>query len=557
MTADGERYQEAVKKPLDEMEKQRILNDFMEQKMTKLSHRAIAFSYCDMPSENFEHLMREMQGDIDDTHEIEALERDQVFLALVGLKDPVRDNIKKVVSKASEAGVTVRLISGDNLSTTSAVAVDTGILTNEEFERVGSGQSGIAMDASEFRQICGDVITRENEVEEGNEPTFTYSLSQNNQQQFDRIIETLKVIGRAEPQDKLRLVAGLKGMRSGMDDDDTPLRRVAVVGEGINDIDAFKAADVSFAVQDGTSMARNNASMILQTNDFDSCMRAVMWGRNIYMNVQRFLQFQITCTLAVLIVVMVSYITMTESVLNPVQLIWINLIMDVLGALALASTRPNTDIASYQAGQGNIMTPQMYRQIFGMMVFMTTIMMIVMYMGKNIFDLDYKTSDQTTENKDKQAHFTLIWNTFIFMQVFNLINCRDVGANKMHGFTGLIRNRLTWFVLLIIIGVQAASCLTFLGVPIFEACAVSGRHFAITVVAASSMLLANSILKFIPNRWIEKLPTVDESKAIGGGSALMGAYDKQSKAKAYTGKQVAAQEAVPMDDDEEDSYKQA
>jgi magnesium-transporting ATPase (P-type) len=291
MTADGERYQEAVKKPLDEMEKQRILNDFMEQKMTKLSHRAIAFSYCDMPSENFEHLMREMQGDIDDTHEIEALERDQVFLALVGLKDPVRDNIKKVVSKAAEAGVTVRLISGDNLSTTSAVAVDTGILTNEEFEKVGSGQSGIAMDASEFRQICGDVITRENEVEEGNEPTFTYSLSQNNQQQFDRIIETLKVIGRAEPQDKLRLVAGLKGMRSGMDDDDTPLRRVAVVGEGINDIDAFKAADVSFAVQDGTSMARNNASMILQTNDFDSCMRAVMWGRNIYMNVQRFLQF--------------------------------------------------------------------------------------------------------------------------------------------------------------------------------------------------------------------------------------------------------------------------
>lgn len=98
---------------------------------------------------------------------------------------------------------------------------------------------------------------------------------------------------------------------------------------------------------------------------------------------------------------MVSYITMTESVLNPVQLIWINLIMDVLGALALASTRPNTDIASYQAGQGNIMTPQMYRQIFGMMVFMTTIMMIVMYMGKNIFDLDYLTSDQTTENKDK------------------------------------------------------------------------------------------------------------------------------------------------------------
>ena len=121
------------------------------------------------------------------------------------------------------------------------------------------------------------------------------------------------------------------------------------------------AANVSFAVQDGSSLARNNASMVLQTNDFDSCMRAVMWGRNIYMNVQRFLQFQITANLSVLIVVIVSYITMTESCLNPVQLIYINLIMDIFGALALAATRPETDLAQFQAGQGNIMSPYMYR----------------------------------------------------------------------------------------------------------------------------------------------------------------------------------------------------
>lgn len=124
-----------------------------------------------------------------------------------------------------------------------------------------------------------------------------------------------------------------------------PSRRVAVVGEGINDIDAFMAANVSFAVQEGSSLARNNASMVLQTNDFDSCMRAVMWGRNIYMNVQRFLQFQITANLSVLIVVIVSYLTLTQSALNPVQLIYINLIMDIFGALALAATRPQTDLA--------------------------------------------------------------------------------------------------------------------------------------------------------------------------------------------------------------------
>lgn len=172
-----------------------------------------------------------------------------------------------------------------------------------------------------------------------------------------------------------------------------PSRRVAVVGEGINDIDAFMAANVSFAVQDGSSLARNNASMVLQTNDFDSCMRAVMWGRNIYMNVQRFLQFQITANLSVLIVVIVSYVTLTQSALNPVQLIYINLIMDIFGALALAATRPMTDLAQFQAGQGNIMTPLMYRQIIGVTLYMIAIMMVVMYSGKNMFDLgDYSNN---------------------------------------------------------------------------------------------------------------------------------------------------------------------
>lgn len=225
-----------------------------------------------------------MEGDIDSEEEIRALEQDQTFLAMVSLKDPVRDNIKKVIAKAIEAKVQLRLISGDNLNTTAAVAVDTGILTREEFEmsKNRDSSSSIAMNASEFRAEVGDVIRTEKEVEDGDEKRYSYSLS--NQQAFNRIIGSLKVIGRAEPEDKLRLVAGLRGMLEHEDDPDSG-RRVAVVGEGINDIEAFQAANVSFAVQDGTSLARNNASMILQTNDFDSCMRAVMWGRNIYMNV--------------------------------------------------------------------------------------------------------------------------------------------------------------------------------------------------------------------------------------------------------------------------------
>jgi len=127
------------------------------------------------------------------------------------------------------------------------------------------------------------VIREQDDVEDGVEATTSYSLSQENQQAFNEsYFGKVKVIGRADPEDKLRLIAALQGVQD-------QVRKVAVVGEGINDLDAFAAADVSFAVADGTSLARNSASMILQTNDFDSCMQAVKWGRNIYMNVRRFL----------------------------------------------------------------------------------------------------------------------------------------------------------------------------------------------------------------------------------------------------------------------------
>jgi len=224
------------------------------------------------------------------------------------------------------------------LGTACKVAHDVGMLSYEEFQSTLSGNDKtVAMEASEFRELVGEVIKTEDAVEDGMEQTYSYQLSESNQNNFNNVVDSLKVIGRAEPEDKLRLVVALKNVQN---DDDVKDRKVGIVGEGINDLDAFKAADVSFAVQSGTSVARNNASMILRTNDFDSCLQAVKWGRNIYMNVRRFLQFQITCNFALIIVMIVSYCTLTEGALNATQLIYINLIMDVLGALALASTRP-------------------------------------------------------------------------------------------------------------------------------------------------------------------------------------------------------------------------
>ena len=178
----------------------------------------------------------------------------------------------------------------------------------------------------------------------------------------------------------------------------------------------------------------------------------------------------------------------------------------------------------------------MYRQIIGITLFQIGIMMVIMYGGKSVFEVDYQASTQTIEDdaegKMKRTHFTLIWNTFIWLQFFNLINCRDVSAEKMHGCEKLHKNFLTWLILLIIAGVQVAGCFTFLGFLIFEARKTEGREFAVCVVAAASVIVANALLKLIPARWIAKMPALDESKALGGGSKLMSAYEKQASAKA-------------------------
>ena len=557
-----------TKETMEDQHKRKVFGE-IKSNMTSKGMRCIALSYADMTVAEFDEVLNSMNGEIDDDDEIARLEgQDQTFLAVVALKDPTRTNIKEVVKTASESRINLFLVSGDDLLTSSAVATDVGIIGQDEFNAIKSGDAyGLAYTGRQFAQLVGDVQEETQVGEEGGEPITTYSLT--NQAEFARIIGQLKIIGRADPETKRRLVAGLKGMNAG-EEDDTKFRRVAVIGEGITDVKAFQAADVSFALQSGTSLARNNASMILRTDDFDSAMRAVMWGRNIFMNIQRFLQFQITCNLSVLIVVMVSYCVRQETVLNPVQLIYINLIMDILGALALASTRPTEEIKTYLAGQGNIMTPFMYRQILGCTLGMVGIMMVIMCADGKIFDLVYKNYDSTIETPNKMCGLTLIFNTFIFLQIFNMINCRDISATKKHGFAGLHRNFLTWIILLVLIAVQFAACFTFLGVPIFETSLnyyvsikvldekvvtgvegeEKGRYFAITVVSAAAILLINALLKLIPQRWISKMPQLDENRAIGSDSKLVSMYDRSAKKTVNTG---GSKAAATNDIDEEES----
>merc|ERR1712051_495304 len=189
-----------------------------------------------------------------------------------------------------------------------------------------------------------------------------------------------------------------------------------------------------------------------------------------------------------------------------------------------------------------------------------------MYAGKSIIGYQYTNATQAIEDTlaghSKMRHFTLIFNTFIFLQFFNLINCRDISAAKLHGFHGLHLNFMTWIVLLIIFGVQFFACFTWLFRPIFETQPVEGRSFAISVCMAASVVLANTLLKFIPEKRIAKMPEINEENAVGKNSFLTRTFDEQSKKKAYVPQSAAAVSNVdesfneePKSGDDNDGFK--
>lgn len=142
---------------MGEDDKQKVLGEMV--KMAKHSHRTIAFSYADMQVREFQQILASMRGDINDEDEIARLEgHNQTFLALIGLKDPVRDNIKKVVETAQNSGINLYLISGDNMHTSAAVATDVGLMTREELNKMGDHYNQVVMDAKDFRREVGNVI---------------------------------------------------------------------------------------------------------------------------------------------------------------------------------------------------------------------------------------------------------------------------------------------------------------------------------------------------------------------------------------------------------------
>lgn len=193
------------------------------------------------------------------------------------------------------------------------------------------------------------------------------------------ILEDVKVLTRANSEDKLFMVIGLKNSQ----------KTVAVTGDGINDTDALEHADVGLSMGSGCSAAKLASSLILTNDDFESAIRAVMWGRNIYHNVGRFLQFQLTVNVSAILLVVFGILFFGECPLSAVQLLWINLIMDTFAAIALSTEPPMEKILkSPPTSRSSILTAPIWRQVLGVSLWNFIIIIILYMFGKYIGGLE-------------------------------------------------------------------------------------------------------------------------------------------------------------------------
>lgn len=331
----------------------------------------------------------------------------------------------------------MRLVSGENLATCKQMALQCGILepmqldADKQLEQNGR----YAINASDLRDIVG--------VQRFGLGLGEEELLPGNQDAFNQLMETLKVVARAEPSDRILILNGLRAKGE----------KVAFVGKGALDLPTLDSAYVSYSVESSAQVIKERSNMGLMDASLSTFINSVIWGRNLYNNIQRFLQFQITCNFSLLVTILVGYIYLTESPLNAVQLLWINIIMEVLATLALSTVPPKPSMmkeAPSKQGE-KLLSQVVWRSIYSIGLWNVIVMSVLIFFGKQMHGLNYGSAVQTTdtyhESSDltfdaeaKKTHMTLLFNTFIFLQVFNMINCRVVGAKDLNVFEHIFDN---------------------------------------------------------------------------------------------------------------------
>ncbi|XP_022538138.2 plasma membrane calcium-transporting ATPase 2 isoform X3 [Astyanax mexicanus] len=334
---------------------------------------------------------------------------DLTAICVVGIEDPVRPEVPEAIRKCQRAGITVRMVTGDNINTARAIAIKCGI--------IHPGEDFLCIDGKEFNRR---IRNEKGEVE---------------QERIDKVWPKLRVLARSSPTDKHTLVKGI--IDSTMVDQ---RQVVAVTGDGTNDGPALKKADVGFAMGiAGTDVAKEASDIILTDDNFSSIVKAVMWGRNVYDSISKFLQFQLTVNVVAVIVAFTGACITQDSPLKAVQMLWVNLIMDTFASLALATEPPTESLLMRRPYGRNkpLISSTMTKNILGHGIYQLIIIFTLLFVGEQIFDID--SGRNAPLHSPPSEHYTIIFNTFVMMQLFNEINARKIHGER-NVFDGIFRN---------------------------------------------------------------------------------------------------------------------
>ncbi|KAL5231453.1 hypothetical protein ABZP36_030229 [Zizania latifolia] len=413
--------------PLSEMQKHYVLNIINSLSSEALRTLCIAFKDMnEIPSD---------QPISDDGY---------TLIALFGIKDPVRPGAKDAIMTCKAAGITVRMVTGDNINTAKAIAKECGILTEE----------GIAIEGQELNGKSSD--------------------------ELKVLLPKIQVIARSLPMDKYKLVTNLRSMYQEV---------VAVTGDGTNDAPALCESDIGLAMGiSGTEVAKESSDIIIMDDNFETIVNVARWGRAVYLNIQKFVQFQLTVNIVALIVNFVSACIIGSAPLTAVQLLWVNMIMDTLGALALATEPPNDEMMKRPPVRrgDRFITRIMWRNILGQGLYQLLVLGTLMFDGKRLLNIGGPDPDRTIN--------TLIFNSFVFCQVFNEINSREM--ENINVFRGIFKN---W----IFVGILASTVVfqvtivEFLG-TLANTVPLSWDLWLLSIILGSISMIISVILKCIP-----------------------------------------------------------
>ena len=300
--------------------------------------------------------------------EWDEVESDLIIIGMVGIKDPLRDGIRQAVRACHTAGVTVRMVTGDNKNTAIAIAKEAGIL--DKGWQPSEGIDCTVMEGKEFREFVGGLV-KEGEGDDAYETV-------GNMENFRQVADQLCVLARSSPDDKYLMATGLKQLKN----------VVAMTGDGTNDAPALKKADIGFAMGiAGTEVAKEASGIILLDDNFNSIVTAMKWGRNIFDCIRKFLQFQLTVNFVALVMAFVGGAVLRESPLNPIQMLWVNLIMDTLASLALATEPPTDELLKRKPVSRNesLITANMWKNIIAQGLMQIAVLGAILFNGTFCF----------------------------------------------------------------------------------------------------------------------------------------------------------------------------